>query len=119
MGEELITLAEREYQRRLAALHSTREELSRVDAALRRAAIDRTRLGASMLDPSAELVQRREALIARAGLERRAAQEQRESLQRLRGSVGVEPDELSPELPEAPGAAFVQPPFAPPSGGVV
>lgn len=115
MGDESGVLAEREYQRRLAALHATRAELAEVDAALRRLAIDRSRLGGAADDRLQDLQQQREALLDRARNQRDGAQEQRALVQRLQGPVGPEPTELPPEDPGAgPPTDFVQPPFSRP-----
>jgi hypothetical protein len=115
VGDELIVLAEREYQRRLAALHATRAELAEVDAALRRLAIERSRLGGAADDRDRELRLRRESLLDRARAQREDAQAQRELLQRYHGPSGPEPSELPPEDPEAgPPTGFVQPPFSEP-----
>lgn len=113
MGDELIVLTEREYQRRLAVLQATRAELAEVDAALRRLAIDRVRLGGTVDDR--ELRLRREDLLAQARAQRDHAQAQRELLQRYHGPSGPEPSELPPEDPEAgPPTDYIQPPFSEP-----
>lgn len=114
MGDELIVLTEREYQRRLAALQATRAELAEVDAALRRLAIDRVRLGGGD-DRERELRLRREGLLDRARSQRLDAQAQRELLQRYHGPSGPEPSELPPEdLAAGPPTDYVQPPFIEP-----
>lgn len=115
MSDELIAQAEREYQRRLAALHATRATLAEVDATLRRLAIDRIRLGGAADEQARELRQRREELLEIAGAQREDAQAQRELVQRYQGSTGSEPSELPPEDPQAgPPTDFVQPPFGGP-----
>ena len=103
MGDDLITLAEREYQRRLAALHDTRATLAEVDAALRRLAIDRARLG-DVADERARGLRTRHAdLLEGARVQRAEAQAQ------------PEPSELPPEDPgTGPPTDYVQPPFSGP-----
>lgn len=115
MGDELIVLTEREYQRRVAVLQETRAELAEVDAALRRLAIDRVRLGGSVDDRERGLRLRREDLLDQARAQRDAAQAQRELLQRYQGPSGPEPSELPPDDPETgPPTDYVQPPFSEP-----
>jgi hypothetical protein len=109
--EELVALAEREYQHRLAALHATRADLAEVDAALRRLAIDRVRQGDAVDERARELRQQRQLLVEQATLQRADAQVQRELVQRLNGGTDVEPAELPHEDPDAPRTEFVQPPF--------
>jgi hypothetical protein len=109
--EELIALAEREYQQRLAALHATRADLAEVDAALRRLAIDRVRLGDAADQRARDLQHQRQLLVEQATLQRADAQVQRELVQRLHGATDSEPTELPPEDPDGPRTEFVQPPF--------
>lgn len=111
MVEELVALAEREYQHRLAALQATRADLAEVDAALRRLAIDRIRLGNAADERDRELRNQRQLLVEKATLQRADAQVQRELVQRLNGGTDVEPAELPPEDPDGPHTDFVQPPF--------
>ena len=112
MVDDLTALAEREYQRLLAALHATRADLADVDAALHRLAIDRPRLGEAADERGRELQQRRRALVQQATTQRADAQVQREIVQRLNGAGEAEPSVLPLEDPEAgPGTDFVQPPF--------
>lgn len=111
MVEELIALAEREYQQRLAALRATRADLAEVDAALRRLAIDRVRLGADADQRARDLQHQRQLLVEQATLQRADAQVQRELVQRLHGAADSEPTELPPDDPDGPRTEFVQPPF--------
>jgi hypothetical protein len=115
VGDDLITLAEREYQRRLAALHDTRATLAEVDAALRRLAIDRARLGDVADERARELRTRHADLLEVARVQRAEAQAQRELVQRYQGPTGPEPSELPPEDPgTGPPTDYVQPPFSGP-----
>jgi hypothetical protein len=109
--EDLVVLAEREYQLRLAALHSTRADLAEVDAALRRLAIDRSRLGDVADQRERDLHQQRQLLVEQATLQRADAQVQRDLIQRLHGAAGSEPTDIPPDDPDGPGTDFVQPPF--------
>jgi hypothetical protein len=114
VGDEAIVLAEREYQRRLAALHTTRAEIAEVDAALRRLAIDRSRLGGVADEQARELRLRREGLLKVAGTQREDAQAQRELVQRYSSPSAPEPSELPPDLDAGTPTDFVQPPFSEP-----
>ena len=111
MVEDLIALAEREYQLRLAALHSTRADLADVDAALRRLAIDRSRLGEAADQRERDLHRQRQLLVEQATIQRADAQVQRELIQRLRGAAGSEPTEIRPDDADGEQTEFVQPPF--------
>ncbi len=115
MGDDLIALVEREYQRRLAALQATRAELAAVDAALHRLVIDRPRLGGLADARAAELEQRRAGLLERAHAQRRDAQAQRDLVDRHRGTADPEPAELPPDVPgDGPPTDYMQPPFGRP-----
>lgn len=111
MVEDLVALAEREYQLRLAALHSTRADLAEVDAALRRLAIDRSRLGDVADQRERDLHQQRRLLVEQAAVQRAEAQVQRDLIQRLHGAAGSEPTDIPDDDTDHPDTDFVQPPF--------
>lgn len=102
--------AELAYQRALAALHEARASLAELNAARRRFAFDRTRLGAEAAEArAAELEATHTALVAHADQLRDRAAGLRSVLRHLSDEQSPEPDDLPDEQP--PGG-YQQPPFA-------
>jgi hypothetical protein len=107
VSEDRHVAAEREYQRRLSALHAARAWLAEVEAGQRRLAIDRPRLGAGVA------AERADELAAQWARATAAVDKMHDDAVSARAELrhfgeDVEPDAL-PDEPPAIG--FQQPPF--------
>jgi hypothetical protein len=108
VSDDQLVMAEREYQRCLAALHQARAQLSELEVALRRLAIDRSRL-----EPM--LAAQQEAVLTSARIQAEAlaadahdrAEVARARLHHLTDFF----DEPNVVSPAEPNEGFEQPPF--------